>query len=271
MTNIARVAFLCAVILSIGLTWECEAQASGLQVSPVLVEFSPTEQAQAIWLSNTGASPLRAQLRIRTWNQEDNQDVLMPAQDLVASPPIVQVPAGGRQLVRLIRSMPVASAQEMSYRVLVDELPDETQVTEGSASHGLQFLLRYSIPIFVKATDTANHASEKHHGGTETASETSQISAQWKDETSRNFHSSILSIRNDSTTRLKISQLIFISSTNQRTVLAAGLFGYVLAGKSISWSFHDLPPALSVENGTFQARFNDDVRAQTLPVVYDGR
>ena len=74
------------------------AVAASLQVSPISLEFSPEEQAQGIWLSNTGTVPLRAQVRVQQWSQADGSDQLAPARDMTASPPMLEIAAGARQL-----------------------------------------------------------------------------------------------------------------------------------------------------------------------------
>ena len=52
------------------------AQAADLQVNPIMVEFATGEQSQAIWLTNTGTEPLKAQVRVSSWSQADGTDRL---------------------------------------------------------------------------------------------------------------------------------------------------------------------------------------------------
>ncbi|UWX04754.1 molecular chaperone [Pseudoxanthomonas sp. NC8] len=76
------------------------------------------------------------------------QDQLAPTRDLVASPAILEVAAGERQLVRLIRPRAEPSASEAAYRLVIDELPADASAPRDP---GLRFLLRYSVPVFVLA------------------------------------------------------------------------------------------------------------------------
>src|SRR5690348_17457070 len=80
--------------------------ASGLQVAPVGLEFAPGGTAQGVWLTNTGNDLLRAQVRVFHWTQADGQDVLTPAQGLVASPPMLNL---DRKSTRLNSSHPSIS------------------------------------------------------------------------------------------------------------------------------------------------------------------
>ena len=100
------------------------AQAADLQVNPIMVEFATGEQSQAIWLTNTGTEPLKAQVRVSSWTQADGTDRLTPTRDLVASPAILEVAAGEQQLVRLIRPRTEASQSEIAYRLAIDQGAD---------------------------------------------------------------------------------------------------------------------------------------------------
>ena len=81
-------------------------QAAGLQVSPVTLTPGPARQGDGLWRGNTGTAPLDAQIRVFRWTQVDGQDRMEPADGLVVSPPMLQLPTHGRQLVPVIRNGP---------------------------------------------------------------------------------------------------------------------------------------------------------------------
>src|SRR5882757_6733023 len=85
------------------LTLAMPAQAASLQVSPVVLNFQPGQPAQGLTLRNTGDAPLTGQVRVFAWSQDGKDDVLVPVQALVASPPMVVIPPQGEQLVRVVR------------------------------------------------------------------------------------------------------------------------------------------------------------------------
>src|SRR3546814_20680504 len=101
------------------------------------------QTASALGLSNTGKSALHAQVRIFHWTQADGNDKLTPTTDLVASPPMVSIEPGKRQLVRIIRVNDglIPHKVERTFRLLVDELP-------GPGRPGVKFDHSYSIPVF---------------------------------------------------------------------------------------------------------------------------
>ncbi len=94
--------------------------ASGLQVSPVSLSLEPKQNADGLWLSNTGDGVVHAQVRVYHWAQDGGEEKLEPSRGLVISPPMMQLAAGDKQLIRVIRvGAPPngAGAIEDSYRV----------------------------------------------------------------------------------------------------------------------------------------------------------
>ena len=121
------------------------AWAASLQVAPISLKFSTTENAKEIWLTNTSSQPIRAQTRVQEWVQKDGQDVLTATKNIVASPMVTEIPAGEKQLIRVIKIVNLPQSQEQTYRLIIDELPS-TKLQEDRT--GLQLLLQYSVPVF---------------------------------------------------------------------------------------------------------------------------
>ena len=250
-----------AIVMAALATVSSGATAADLQVSPILVEFGASQQAAAAWLSNTGQQTLRAQVRLQSWTQDGHQDVLDATRDLVASPATVEVEPGGRQMVRLIRLQPAPTAQERSYRLLVDELPGDP----GAEQEGLQFLLRYSIPVFI-APAGVNAAPNEPTRGATLPPPTDLADLQLKLQA--HAEGSTLLATNAGMRRIKLSQLTLVDADGREQPLNQGLLGYVLAGRSMSWP---LPLPYPLKPGqTLKARFNDDLQAQPLPLDSTG-
>jgi fimbrial chaperone protein len=232
------------------------AHAADLQVSPISLQFAAAEQAQGLWLSNTGNQPLRAQVRVQRWFQGNEGDQLEPARDLVASPPALEIAPGQRQLVRIVRPQPTTAAQERSYRLIVDELPAGAGAGVlnpqplAAPAQGLQFLLRYSIPVFVAPQGPAAPVPKQ--------SDIRSLSAQLT--VGAQTH---LSVANAGVRRVRISQLVYEDAQGRRVTLVPGLLGYVLAGQQMRWV---LPAgARGAPSGVLKARFNDDEQEQAFP------
>lgn len=242
-----------AVCMAAGLAGASVGQAAVLQVSPVRVEFGNAERAQALNIANSGKRDLEAQVRVMRWTQENGQEHLVPADDMVVSPAIVRVAPGKQQVVRLVRVQPGPVAQELSYRVFVDELPGPPAL---AASTGVKVLMRYSIPAFVAPA----HPSVSREPAV-AQTDLSRVHAQL---VAGNGGQSVLRVKNDSPRALRISYLSTLGPGGEKRSLGDGLIGYVLPGQQMGWPVnlsYPLPADL-----TLKARFNDDRQARPLPM-----
>lgn len=241
-----------ATILAYG---TLQLHAGNLQVAPILLEFGEGQQAQALWLENNGTRPLHAQVRVRQWTQDGSADVLEPSDTLQASPAIAEIAAGQRQLVRILRPTGNSAPppHEQAFRLLVDELPEpQEQVTQG-----LQFLLRYSIPVFILP---AGIRPKIERAGPATATDATQLHGEWH-QTAGTLS---VTLHNTGQQRIRLSQLRGLHD-GATIELTPGLLGYVLPGQQMQWTLQ-VPPATPAINA-LQARFNDDPAPQLLPVT----
>lgn len=242
MTSCLRYTLLTTLWLVCG-----AASASGLQVSPVSLTIQPTQNAEGLWLSNTGDNVVHAQVRVYRWTQEGREDRLTASRGLVVSPPMLQLAAGDNQLIRAIRlgAPPSgAGAVEEAYRVIIDELPVDT--TEGKK--GLQYVLRYSVPIFVEPAGAPASAPQ----------------LQWtlRPEGGK----AMLEVANIGGTHAQLADLNFTDAGGHRTAVHAGLLGYVLPGAQMRWAVK-VPPVALAAGGTWEAMINGTTGAQNIPLA----
>ncbi|TFZ08772.1 fimbrial biogenesis chaperone [Ramlibacter humi] len=238
------------------------ATAADLQISPITLEFGPTQQGQGVWLRNSGGGPVDAQVRVLRWSQNDGQETLEPTRELLPTPSFIRIEPGGQQLVRIVRVRPQAPEAELTYRLLIDELPvtraSSAAGTAGSDAEeqaqqqvGLRFLLRYSVPVFVAPTQASPSPSA--------APASPALQASWQAGTP-----TVLSIANSGNRRVRISRLVHEDAGGKRTLLAPGLLGYVLAGKTMQWPLKAGP---GLGAGQLKALLDDDENEQTLPMA----
>lgn len=246
--------------------------AAGLQVTPISLEIGPQQQAQMLILSNTANRPMRAQVRIQRWRQQHGEEQLTATRELAASPPLVELPAGGRQTVRIVKLELEPVADESAFRLIIDELPpspEQTAADEGrrdaAEGGGLQFLLRYSIPVFVSSA--APELPETGNALRPSApAPPSPLTARIVGPDDRG--SLIVEIANPAPRRAKLSQVAFLTPQGQRKDVVPGLLGYVLAGERMRWSL-EMPFAVAQAGGTLRARIDDDPTEQSLRLAID--
>jgi len=219
--------------------------ASGLQVSPLSVTLKPGHSADGIWLSNVGANPVRAQIRVYHWTQGNGEEQLTPSQGLVISPPMLSLDPGSKQLIRVIRAGPPpvgAAAVEDAYRISIDELP-----VAPTGDRTVQFVLRQVLPVFVEPVGTANPVPQLH----------------WS-VYSEGGHTS-LEVTNSGNAHAQLADISFLTSSNHRIEVAGGLAGYVLPGNTKRWETSQ--PLDLASGGTFEARINGAAATQILSVA----
>ncbi|QDQ81100.1 fimbrial biogenesis chaperone [Paraburkholderia megapolitana] len=217
--------------------WPLAAPAATLQISPVMVDMQAEESASGVTLRNPGDSLLYGQVRVFRWDQVNGEDTLTPTQDLIASPPLIQIAAQNDQLVRLVRVTPGAVATEQSFRILIDELPQPN----AAPTNGVTIRLRYSVPVFI-----------------EPASAAGQPSLSWR--LVRTGQGWVMHVANTGTKRAQIAAVQLVSGTGSAYVINKGLLGYALAGRAGQWQVL-LPPNADL-GGTVRVRAS----VNSLPV-----
>ncbi|MCT4541825.1 molecular chaperone, partial [Pseudomonas aeruginosa] len=145
---------LVACVLLAALT-AASSHAASLQVAPTSLQLTARQNAEALWISNSGTAPVDVQARVFRWTQRDGRDELEPTSELVVSPPMQALAAGQQQLIRVVRADPQPPPGQLAYRVIVDEVPPLDPNREG-----MQFVLRYSLPVFVQPDGTAAEAPQ---------------------------------------------------------------------------------------------------------------
>ena len=121
------------------------ASAASFGVSPVRVTLSESQSMGALTVRNDGTEPASLQMEMLNWSQAEGQDVLTPTRELLANPPIFTVPAGGSQLVRVGLRRAPDGQRELTYRIVLQELPPPLDPD----LMGARMLMRISLPVFV--------------------------------------------------------------------------------------------------------------------------
>lgn len=220
--------------------------AGSLQVAPIMLQFKGQDHAKELWLSNNGDTAIKAQVRVQAWKQANGEDKLSTTQDLIASPLILSIQPGDKQLVRIIRPTLQPVSSEQAFRLIIDELP----VSYVQQNNGLNILLKYSIPVFVEAKP---RVAEKQRGFTNL------------DGVSYRLNQGQLTISNTSANFIRLNQPIYTNANGQRYTLSQGLLGYVLAGQTMRWAVNIPPQAQS--NGKLTVVINHDFKEQEIPMA----
>ncbi|WP_226929504.1 fimbrial biogenesis chaperone [Janthinobacterium aquaticum] len=203
---------LLALLLVLCMAGAGAASAANLQISPVTISMRAEQSSAGITLQNLGEAPLFGQVRVYLWDQARGEEALTPTQELVASPPIVEVAANSRQTIRLVRTQAGAAQEERTYRVLIDEVGRD----DDPSRSGVDIRLRYSVPVFVLPSGAP---------GKEALSwQVFRKDGEW-----------MLRIENTGTLHAQIGSMTLTNQAGKEHVISKGLFGYVLAKRMREW------------------------------------
>lgn len=116
-------------------------------VTPVRIFMSAKDKAVALTITNESEEDLVMQADVYAWKQKpDGEDDLVLTEDMLVSPPIIKAPAKSHQVVRLARLIPAQPGQQMTYRLIVREIP-EAHPAKNKVQ--LQLALAFSMPVFI--------------------------------------------------------------------------------------------------------------------------
>jgi len=196
---------LAFLFLAVGHAW------AGFQVGPVSATLSADQRVAALTVRNTGAAAATIQLQVMVWSQSGGKDVFAPAEDILATPPIFNVPAGGSQVIRVGSRRAPDAQQERTYRLFLREVPPAPR----PGFQGLHVVLQISLPVFVQPS--AAIAANLHWRATRIDAGHLKITAD-----------------NSGTKHAHLSHLVLSGEVGKRLPMSDKAV-YILAGSNHEW------------------------------------
>jgi fimbrial chaperone protein len=136
--------------LVLGLAAAFPAAASTFNIAPIRAELAAGHRTEVLTLTNDDDAPVVVQIHMEAWSQSNGEEQLDDTRELLVTPPVLQIPAKGEQIVRVALRREPDAARELTYRLIFEEVPQAapTQFT------GLRVALRLSVPVFVAPVRT---------------------------------------------------------------------------------------------------------------------
>lgn len=221
-----------------------------LLIWPLNPTIKAQENAAALWLENPSDQPITMQIQSYAWAQQDGEDVYAPQSEVIATPTLVTLAPRAKQLIRITRLGPPPSQPERAYRLIVDEVPVErTSDTEQQLVTGIQFRMRYSLPLFTYAAGILPPSEANIGGGASKNSAKGQYPpAVLRWHLTQDGKQRVIEIENSGQGHARLTSAKLIGP-NGDTQLASGLMGYVLAGSRLRYP---LPDALQDSDAPLQ-------------------
>lgn len=122
------------------------AHAAEFQLSPTRVQLAPRHLVDTVVVGNSGATPLRFEVSVKRWHMNaDGSWQLLPSDDLIVHPLLLEIAAGDKARLRVGQLVPLQDPEEAAYRIELDE-----QEVEPRQSNSVRMLTRISLPVFVR-------------------------------------------------------------------------------------------------------------------------
>lgn len=130
--------------------------ASVYSVSPVRIYMSSRDRAVAVTINNEGTNPVALQADLYEWSQKpDGTDELVLTEDMVMAPPILKIAPKSKQVLRVARLSPPDLSKQLTYRLIVREIPEVAAAKEGTLV--LPIALAFSMPVFLTPANVARN------------------------------------------------------------------------------------------------------------------
>jgi fimbrial chaperone protein len=124
------------------------AMAGVFSVTPVRIFMAPKDRGVAITLTNEGDTEIALQADINGWAQKpDGTDELVLTDEMVLSPPSLKLAPKARQVVRLALLRPIDPSRQLTYRLVIREVPEAT--TPNASAMEVPVALALSMPVFI--------------------------------------------------------------------------------------------------------------------------
>jgi fimbrial chaperone protein len=122
--------------------------AGAFSVTPVRIYMKPSDRAVALTIVNEGTTEVALQADMNSWTQQpDGSDVIELSEDMIVSPPIIKLAPKARQVVRLARLQPPDLGRQLTYRLIVREVPEATAPRDKTIQ--VPIALALSMPVFI--------------------------------------------------------------------------------------------------------------------------
>jgi fimbrial chaperone protein len=132
------------LLLATGLA--AASHAGDFSVTPVRIFMSPRDRAVAVTVTNEGDQEVVMQADLYSWKQKPGGDEdLTLTEDMILSPPILKLAPKSRQVLRLARLTPPPTTEQVTYRMIVREIPEARPSKDPQVTVALAF----SLPVFI--------------------------------------------------------------------------------------------------------------------------
>lgn len=229
-----RIIGLCGFLLLTNI-----ALAASFSVKPTRIFLKDVPQT-TLTVGNAGDSEVFIQTELTAWAQQEGKDVYTTSRDVLVSPPMFKIPAGGEQTVRVRFMRGQATKLERTYRLFLQEVP-QTKSDQSMVST----TLKMGVPIFIQP--------EKSDP------------AQFTWRATRSADGVMVQVNNTTNSHIQFTGLR-LSTPDGRVLSDEQVFVYVLPGQTYHWDIK-LKRPLAEDKLLLQASSDRDEIKATIELI----
>jgi fimbrial chaperone protein len=134
-------------VMLIAATFGVAALARAQTISPVIVELSRARPVVSVTITNTSDRVLRLQTDLVAWTQREGADHYERTDELMAVPPVAEIPAGSRQIFRVTSRQRIYTPDERAFRLVLEDVSSDVAAATGQGN--VSFHVAHRLPVFV--------------------------------------------------------------------------------------------------------------------------
>lgn len=128
-----------------------EGFSANFSITPVRIFFEGSKKTDTVTIKNESTKTGALQINAVAWTQDEKQDnVYLPTEDILFFPKLVEIKPGEEKIIRIGTKIP-HSDTEKTYRLFIEEIPDDTQLETTS----VKILMKIGVPIFISPVKAA--------------------------------------------------------------------------------------------------------------------
>lgn len=206
--------------------------AAEVNFSPVQLTLTKANSVGMFVLSNPTKQSFNYQVETMMWKQVGNQDIYQGAKKLIVTPPLLNLPANGKQMIRVGYFGAIADKKqkiEQCYRVFIKQLPINIIANDHidlQMQTKIKMLLQLRLPIFI----LPNIPVHKELRWSASRLNKNRVS---------------LSLQNGGNVHIRVLKMLVNMDGAKKSIFEARIF-YLLAQNKLNWVFK-LPAKLKTK------------------------
>lgn len=121
------------------------AGAASFHLAPVRLTLSADRSTAALTITGNDSGKRTLQLDVVSWHQRQGEDIYEPTDELLVTPPIMELQPGESRIIRVGLHHAAAADKEAAYRLYIREVPPPPE----PGFKGVRVVLNIGVPVFV--------------------------------------------------------------------------------------------------------------------------